>query len=76
VIFVVSENQAKERGSDHHHHHRHRHFSYNYHFYRCRSNKVSMRVTNFKEFFSSLKLIGGVSTFYKRHKNGGDKIIF
>jgi hypothetical protein len=72
VIFIVSENQAKETGNDH----RHRHFSYNYHCYHSRSNKVSTRVTDFKEFFSSLNLIGGVSTFYKRHKNGEDERIF
>ena len=29
--------------------------------------KISTRVTSFKEFFFPLKLIGGVTTVYKRH---------
>jgi hypothetical protein len=43
VIFVVSDNEAKETGTDHYHHHHHRRrrlrFSYNYHYSHCRSKK-------------------------------------
>ena len=76
VFFVVSGNEATETGTDHHHHnqhHRHRHVSYNYNYSHCPSNKVSTFVTSFKEYLTSLKLIGGVSTFYKRHKIGETK---
>jgi hypothetical protein len=47
VIFVVSDNEAKEKGTDHHHHHhrRRRHFSYNYHYYHYHSNKKIQRAS-------------------------------
>lgn len=70
VSFDVSDDEAKLSVDDN----RYRLSDCNYSY--CHSSKVPVCFTTCKEFFSSLKLIGGATTFYKRRKTGGDKTIF